>query len=434
MLRIRTCLASLLLSLTGIPAAADVLVVDAGGGADFTDLPAAVAAAQSGDVLLVKTGLYQGFTLAGNSLSVVADEGATVQINDSVEVSDVGGLERIVLAGLRVSGRETVSSSVDSSALRIHNSGGHLRVQGCTLTGGAGQDPACVFGHLPESDGGAAALLTGSGKIIFTRCQLTGGDGGRQPFSFACFCNFGGVGGEGLDLHASQAALYDCTLLGGTGGEAPLVGGDGGHGVRARLGSALFLGATSATGGRGSTAWDVVAFQDGDGGHGALIESGAVGFLAGATLVGGLFRGGSSIAGNGQPGNPLENLGTVTSYPIDPPRMQAPHVAREGGPLAFTVSGTPGSSIYVLRSHTPIYALIPNQTGLLGTPGVSDLAHAILGELPASGSASFLMAVEQLPRGVEHDTIYLQVVAYDPSVAHSVLGTPHALTVLDSGF
>jgi pectin methylesterase-like acyl-CoA thioesterase len=54
-------------------ALADVHVVDASGGGDFTTLQAAVNAAADGDTLLVRSGSYDGFLLTGKGLSIVAE-------------------------------------------------------------------------------------------------------------------------------------------------------------------------------------------------------------------------------------------------------------------------------------------------------------------------------------------------------------------------
>ena len=67
---IRAGLAALLCA---APVHADLIRVDAVGGADFTDLPEAVAAADEGDVLLLAPGPYSGVTIDGLSLHIVGD-------------------------------------------------------------------------------------------------------------------------------------------------------------------------------------------------------------------------------------------------------------------------------------------------------------------------------------------------------------------------
>ena len=60
------------------PVFAGVLVVDAAGGGAFTQIQPAVDAALPGDLVLVRAGDYEGFTIAGKSVNVVGD-GTTAQ-------------------------------------------------------------------------------------------------------------------------------------------------------------------------------------------------------------------------------------------------------------------------------------------------------------------------------------------------------------------
>ncbi len=74
-----------------VQAQGQVLVVDASGGpgSNFTSLGPAVASAQSGDVLLVRSGGYlDSIVLDGKSLTVIADAGASVQIA-AADVEDI---------------------------------------------------------------------------------------------------------------------------------------------------------------------------------------------------------------------------------------------------------------------------------------------------------------------------------------------------------
>src|SRR5436190_8659882 len=59
-----------------------IWVVDAtnGPGTNFTDLPAAVAAAQTGDVIFVRPGTYKAFECSGKALSIRGSGAATTII------------------------------------------------------------------------------------------------------------------------------------------------------------------------------------------------------------------------------------------------------------------------------------------------------------------------------------------------------------------
>ena len=81
---------------------ADVLVVDSSGGPgwDFTDLPPAVAAAAEGDIVLVREGTYQGFTL-DKGLTITAEEGDVVELVGSIVVEGLPSGSTATLVGLR---------------------------------------------------------------------------------------------------------------------------------------------------------------------------------------------------------------------------------------------------------------------------------------------------------------------------------------------
>src|SRR5688572_18660193 len=81
-------------------AAAGVLVVDASGGGAFTDLPAAVAAAADGDILLLKSGAYTAPTIANKALDVVADTGASVVVQGPFAVTDLTATRAVTITGV----------------------------------------------------------------------------------------------------------------------------------------------------------------------------------------------------------------------------------------------------------------------------------------------------------------------------------------------
>ena len=72
----RSLLLAALLLASGTVARADVHIVDAFGGGDFTTIHEAANAAQDGDTLVVKGGNYPFVVLPNRSLSIVA--GGTV--------------------------------------------------------------------------------------------------------------------------------------------------------------------------------------------------------------------------------------------------------------------------------------------------------------------------------------------------------------------
>src|SRR5262245_32837751 len=85
-----------------VPAWAGVITVDDSGGADYTSLPEAVAAAAPGDTLLVAAGTYSAFLIAGKPLTVMGLEPGQVIVQGTSRVTGVSAPARVVLCQLDV--------------------------------------------------------------------------------------------------------------------------------------------------------------------------------------------------------------------------------------------------------------------------------------------------------------------------------------------
>ena len=434
----RCALQTTIALLLAATASADLLVVDAAGGGSFRSVQAAVDAAQPGDVLLVRAGVYAGFSIAGKGLAVVAEEGALVEIQGSIDVSGLGGFERLVLAGLRVTGAAGEPSrfpelgALAAPALVYTANAGQARIQDCALTGGPGAQPGCEsFGGDPEASGAPAVRVQDSGKLVLVGCALQGGAGGELGFETFCFDSWGGHGGDGLDAEGSQIALYDSSSTGGDGGEAGVVGGDGGHGGLVSPGAALLVNSVLA-GGAGKTPWDSIALADGDGGHGLFVDTGGLAFLVDDVLVGGPVRGGPSFAITpGAPGEDLLALGTALPFAELPATLTGPNVVQAGERAVVTIAGAPGAEVYLAFSHQPTFVWNPSLAGVQAVALVSDLPHAILGTLPESGMRTLELALFGLAPEQEHDVIYAQLATVAPGASTAVLGTPHTFVMLE---
>jgi hypothetical protein len=95
---------TVVLVLLAPPARADVLVVDASGGGDFSSLQAAIDAALDGDVLLVRSGAYGALTVDGKALDVFADSGALVRVSGSSTLRNLPAGGALVLSGIEFDG------------------------------------------------------------------------------------------------------------------------------------------------------------------------------------------------------------------------------------------------------------------------------------------------------------------------------------------
>src|SRR5438034_950480 len=87
---------------------AQTYVVAAGGGGQFTDLPAAIAAVPSGSTLHVKAGSYSAFTVQGMTLTILAETpgSATILVASAqpVVVTGIGASDHVHVSGFVVKG------------------------------------------------------------------------------------------------------------------------------------------------------------------------------------------------------------------------------------------------------------------------------------------------------------------------------------------
>jgi|GEM_PF-5097434 len=115
----------------------------------------------------------------------------------------------------------------------------HLSVRGSTLTGGAGADSTA---SVPEGGSrGGPGSTSHAGSLFFSNCTLTGGTGGLpgcDPLG-ACDCGPLGGGGDAITMVDTILTAETCVLVPGQGPEAscsPTTGGEAGQEIAATNG------------------------------------------------------------------------------------------------------------------------------------------------------------------------------------------------------
>jgi hypothetical protein len=231
--------------LTNNALAADWVVDDNGGpGVDFTSVAAAVAAANHTDVILVRPGVYTGFTTS-KGVTVIADVGAQLEPGQSMTIQGLASFRTFTVSGLNtrsvfvedcagkviiegmpttVSREITVTNSDDvriarvrlegNPALAIQNS--TVEVSASTIIGFDGFDGVHGF------NGDPAAVVDLGSSVRFMLCDMWGGDGGSCPLFGGCG---GGSGAPAVDVDGGSSIVItgnDTTTIGGGSG------GDGG--------------------------------------------------------------------------------------------------------------------------------------------------------------------------------------------------------------
>lgn len=418
MKRIRLLLA--VLALAPI-AGAEVIVVDAAGGADFTTVTAAVAASVNGDTILIRSGTYaevapvvidgKALTLAGEWLSGV------VNITPGLVVRNLTPGKIVVLQNLTLTGAPSAALLAPTSALTLKDNVAHVRVQMCNLFGGKGA-------HNDGAYGAAAVDVTNSLSTALVSCLAEGGDG-QGSNSFA---EFVGDGGAGLWLLGGQVLVSDTILRGGDGGGSDIdswaQGGSGGHGLFQDSGTLLVV-SSSLRGGKGGGAQ-----HGGAGGDGLSMSSAGFAWLLGGSSSSGGQGGFSDDGPTGANGLGISDPAhIVTNYGGSAHLFDVTSPLREGQQGSLVLKGKPGNTVLVFAS------LKLHQLPLIGYDGVLMLFPTeLIGPfvIGPPGNQVVTIVAPDLPAGMESLLVHVQP-AY-LGAGGAVLGTGRVLTLLDAGF
>lgn len=362
------CLVSL-----ALPAAASTWIVDDDGGVgvNFTDLPPAIAAAQPGDVLLVRAGTYSGFACT-KALRILGEPGVHCSGVSTWSGSSSGSVGVLTDFVFDTTGMLTVSNcqgpmvlqrfegslKIDASSdVRMLDSSTRVRlvVTGSRLelarTSCLGYSP----GNSTQPSDGYPALSVISGFAHIALSDLRGGDGGDLKYDPSSTWP-PGTGGPGLQLLANGTAVVVGTpnhlIQGGDAGEDPTL---------------LFCG----EGGNGA---DVASFG------GNLWHSGVT-FLGGSSL--------HPACANGQP-----IVGSNVAVVPEDPSLELLGATTPGATITFRVRGPAGSNATIRLGRTPIVAA----DGLAQIEQLTQKLRVLnVGVIPASGQAdrNFTLPVVQ---------------------------------------
>ncbi len=167
--------ATLALAILALPATAAVLLVDLEGGGDYLTIGEGIAAADTGDMILVAPGIYtgegnRGLDFAGRDLLISAVSPRAGEV-----VIDCEGIDR----AFHFHSGESQASIIEGLTIRNGYAGG----SGGSIYCAAGSGITiryCVFENSYAPTGGAVALATASAYILgctFTGCTAAYGGG-----------------------------------------------------------------------------------------------------------------------------------------------------------------------------------------------------------------------------------------------------------------
>jgi len=371
------------LFLLAAPLAAKTIVVDAGGGADYTDLPPAIAAASPGDLVLVLPGDYTAFTLdkgltvlGVGATSTVVVHGTVLVDGPQVTLSAVlstfyctgleasGCKELLLLEGLDMGYITHDMETAGSTALRIVDCA-DVRVLHTKIQGG------------PE----APTVVVGGSRIEFVQSELRagGGCGYEPPIHDYPLCNPGvclAAGGSRVRFALSSA-------IGEDGQDHYLwdLGGNGADGFNVGSTDLLISGRESdlVRSGNGGEEW---------GGCGTpLILSGSVARRSRVTLSPGWNW------GYGDSCQPVLGCCDEVVAPFDP-TLELLGAAVPGAKLALRLRAPRGSTARVLLGREPV---VRPRVGVVEDVLLVPLRGWDLGTVPPTSEIDWEV---QLPAGL----------------------------------
>jgi hypothetical protein len=398
----------------GATAGAGVRIADASGATpgSFTSLQAAVNAAVSGDVVLVKDGTYDQVLVDGKSLSIVADAGASVVLG----ASPISGLPALTIQGSLGPTRVTVQGIAVSSSAPGSGTDVGLRVgggavvwlesvavdgfnTGFDLNGAEVIAHACEFYGAPgdpttQVDGGIAVVAQNA-TLSFHGVTAVGGQG----LAASTLANPAGIGGIGVLLDGGTLFCSGSLLGGGAGGDG------------------IDFGGPCVAGGDGGVALVLAAHDP----HVVVVDTSVDGGVGGAK-AGACGAGNDGASTDESSGSFSVETGTARSF-----HAQSP--VRAGQSVTLKFSGEPGDARILFFAGSFQTLRAPSFSGALhlGLP-MGDLA---LPPMPGNGDA-FSVVLPALPPGLEGVTIHLQP-AYVDLAGVAYLHAASALVVLDAG-
>lgn len=415
-MKVLTICAALLFEATAF-AAGNVWVVAPSGG-HFPTIHQAVNAASAGDIVLVKSGGYTSFTLE-RGVAVAAEVPGMVAISGTVVIRFVSAGQTALLHGMRV-----VSASTSAPGLRVQNNAGMVRVQQCISNGRNATmlSGNCTSGPCYGEDGGVGAVIESSRSVVFTLCSFSGGTGKSTGTSYSWYLDYGGQGAVALLATSSSLALFDCTLVGGSGGGSDFYPGHGGDACTMQSG-AWFATKSAFTGGWGGYGQDFHTIP-GVGGDGLDIVAAPAHALE-STFTGGPGGLGGANGIDGQPVAGLLNLLPGTSRSLS---CQNP--IRDRQLLPLTMRGEPGEDVYLMVSRNAAFGFDTTQAGvqLVAQPSILSI-H--LGTVPASGTLTAQLLVRDAAAGPQRGSVYYFQCAFVNASGSSRLSNPVDLIVLD---
>ncbi|MEM7308655.1 MAG: hypothetical protein AAF682_18370 [Planctomycetota bacterium] len=389
-------------------------VVDQQGGADFAKIDPAIAAAAAGDVIVVRSGDYEAFTV-DRGVTLVAAEGELVTIGDheGFTVSGVPAGESAIVRGLSMEDTVVVDGNAGTVWL---------------------EDLVAVGDYDPSVGPRPGLRVDGSASVVVVRCDFSGSD--SIPVGIL---QDPGAGAEltGSSMHAFDSVFRGLEGHGAFSGSGGHSAAEGAPGIRASS-SFVFLGGCFSDAGDGGYGHvgTLPCFPPADGGVGVeLTDSESELYTLDSLLAGGV--GGGVIPPSffcpeivpGDDGEPVGGLGTFSALPGDALTLMTPHQVAPGHAVPLELAGgPPGAPVFVGLGVGPAPLFLAPLFGTLFVEGPYEVVS--LGLLDGGGALSASLPASPVSAGDEAAMMHLQAGYLSPSF-EVVLAAPSEVTVAD---
>jgi hypothetical protein len=388
-------------------------VVDQAGGGDFTTIQAAIDAADSGDAIEVRPGIYAGFIWESKELVVFGSGTPAPTIESPVEIRSIGPQQSAVLRSFTLRYRGVLRLVF----VELESSPGTIWLEDCTFP-----DTGSPLFHT--------VIGRDCGNIVLQHCTVAGRPWGSYPFPpltaftsirstvHAYESEFRGPakgvsysdpptnapGGHGMTLEDSQLFASGCAFVGGDPGQE--------------------IGGCNVFGG-------VQCSNAAPGGTGLIVDAGSSAESLASTFIGGGGRpaglancNGPLSCPAGPTGEPFTGALTTIPLPARSYRVEAP--ASAAGTYRLSAEGEPGWFLYSVVSERPAGIPFPIYFGTQLTAAPVTLLYE--GTIPASGVLEKEVRVPPMVFGTPFVVRFAQGLLFD-ELANAYLTSGSVLIV-----
>lgn len=396
---------------------AGVHVVDPQGGSGEAQLVAALAAAQEGDVILLRAGDYSrnppaGYTFVNRGFSIVGDDPLGVELPGLVINSTGSTTHPLVLRHLKIQGLHQTGYG---SGIWLTGYGPYL-IEDCVIRAAVGSHPTVGSGSTLPLPGSPGLLLDKANQLVLMRCEVRGGDGASSmvhPVTGSILR--ASRGGDAVNSWKTSFVAHETDFIAGDGGSNWIGFASGqvafDHSGGIGIATVHYYGSPELHGCsvRGGSNGVYLGFGFGSCGHGVTLATETYMVHRESS-----FAAGTPIGG-GQPGAAIYNPQNIPvfTYPAKSRSLQIEALVREGHAGLWTVTGNPGdfAIAFVGTNATAFNQYTPHFQGswMLGTYPSQAILTLPLGTLPASGVGTWTMHAPSMPVGVDAQRIFVQL-------------------------